>query len=166
MSERTVCIVDDDPDIREAMRFALELDGTSSFLTGTDGARLELEYVGSGFVAGERGLVITNRHVLQPWWNNAAIQTVVGLGYEPRFLLLEPAQLAEHVAQLADSLHDVARSGLALRPHHPGVFVVPAHALAEVEKRAPQLPTDAVLLVNLSGRGDKDLGIIEEARSE
>ncbi len=32
-----------------------------------------------------------------------------------------------------------------------------AHALAEAIKRAPQWPRDALLLVNLSGRGDKDV---------
>ena len=33
----------------------------------------------------------------------------------------------------------------------------PAHALAHVAKLAPTLPVDAVVLVNLSGRGDKDI---------
>jgi tryptophan synthase beta chain len=32
-----------------------------------------------------------------------------------------------------------------------------AHALAEAIRRAPRLPKSRVLLVNLSGRGDKDL---------
>ena len=32
-----------------------------------------------------------------------------------------------------------------------------AHALAEVRKLAPTLPTDGIVLVNLSGRGDKDV---------
>ena len=40
-----------------------------------------------------------------------------------------------------------------------------AHAVAEAIKRAPTMPRDSVLLVNLSGRGDKDLdtviGILE-----
>jgi tryptophan synthase beta chain len=31
-----------------------------------------------------------------------------------------------------------------------------AHAVAHVRKLAPTLPTDAVVLINLSGRGDKD----------
>ena len=39
--------------------------------------------------------------------------------------------------------------------------IIPAlessHALAEAIKRAPSLPKDAILLVNLSGRGDKDM---------
>ena len=32
-----------------------------------------------------------------------------------------------------------------------------SHAIAEVVKLAPRLGRDATLLVNLSGRGDKDL---------
>ncbi len=36
-----------------------------------------------------------------------------------------------------------------------------AHAVAEAIKRAPQMPEDGVLVVNLSGRGDKDLEIVE-----
>jgi tryptophan synthase beta chain len=35
-----------------------------------------------------------------------------------------------------------------------------AHAVAEAVKRAPTLPKDAIILVNLSGRGDKDLNTI------
>lgn len=39
----------------------------------------------------------------------------------------------------------------------------PAHALAEVIKRAPHMKRDQIILVNLSGRGDKDLGIFQAA---
>jgi tryptophan synthase beta chain len=35
-----------------------------------------------------------------------------------------------------------------------------AHAMAEAIRRAPAMPKDSVLLVNLSGRGDKDLGTV------
>jgi tryptophan synthase beta chain len=35
-----------------------------------------------------------------------------------------------------------------------------AHAVAEAVKRAPTMPKDSIILVNLSGRGDKDLGTI------
>jgi tryptophan synthase beta chain len=37
-----------------------------------------------------------------------------------------------------------------------------AHALAYATKLAPTLPKDAVLLVNLSGRGDKDMATVAE----
>ena len=44
--------------------------------------------------------------------------------------------------------------------------IIPAlessHAIAEVIKRAPSLPKDHVIIVNLSGRGDKDLGTVIE----
>jgi tryptophan synthase beta chain len=39
----------------------------------------------------------------------------------------------------------------------------PAHAVAEVLKRAPKMPRDAIVVINLSGRGDKDLGIFQSA---
>ncbi len=36
-----------------------------------------------------------------------------------------------------------------------------AHAVAEVLKRARRLPADSIAIVNISGRGDKDLGIFQ-----
>jgi tryptophan synthase beta chain len=45
--------------------------------------------------------------------------------------------------------------------------IIPAlessHALAYATRLAPTLPKDRILLVNLSGRGDKDLHIVAEA---
>jgi tryptophan synthase beta chain len=42
--------------------------------------------------------------------------------------------------------------------------IIPAlessHAVAEVIKRAPTMPKDSIILVNMSGRGDKDLGTV------
>jgi tryptophan synthase beta chain len=38
-----------------------------------------------------------------------------------------------------------------------------AHAVAEAIKLAPTMPRDSVLLVNLSGRGDKDLDTVIKA---
>jgi tryptophan synthase beta chain len=37
-----------------------------------------------------------------------------------------------------------------------------AHAVAEVIKRAPKMKTSDVVIVNISGRGDKDVGIMRE----
>jgi len=39
----------------------------------------------------------------------------------------------------------------------------PSHALAEVIKRVPRMRREEVVVVNLSGRGDKDLGIFQSA---
>ena len=44
--------------------------------------------------------------------------------------------------------------------------IIPAlessHAVAEAVKRAPKMKKNEVLLVNISGRGDKDMGILQE----
>jgi tryptophan synthase beta chain len=37
-----------------------------------------------------------------------------------------------------------------------------AHAVAEVMKRAPKMKKSEVVIVNISGRGDKDIGILRE----
>ena len=42
----------------------------------------------------------------------------------------------------------------------------PSHALAAVVLRAPSMPKDALLVVNLCGRGDKDIFTVARARGE
>jgi tryptophan synthase beta chain len=37
-----------------------------------------------------------------------------------------------------------------------------AHAVAEVIKRAPRMKKSEIVIVNISGRGDKDMGILRE----
>jgi tryptophan synthase beta chain len=37
-----------------------------------------------------------------------------------------------------------------------------AHAVAEVIKRAPKMKKSDIVIVNVSGRGDKDIGILRE----
>ena len=48
--------------------------------------------------------------------------------------------------------------------------IIPAlessHAVAEAIKRAPTMPRDSILLVNLSGRGDKDLDTVMKELGE
>jgi tryptophan synthase beta chain len=39
-----------------------------------------------------------------------------------------------------------------------------AHAVAEAVRRAPTMAKDQVIIVNLSGRGDKDMENVAEAR--
>ncbi|HEX3350386.1 MAG TPA: tryptophan synthase subunit beta, partial [Acetobacteraceae bacterium] len=38
----------------------------------------------------------------------------------------------------------------------------PAHALAHVSKIAPEMPKDAIVLMNMCGRGDKDIFTVAE----
>jgi len=37
-----------------------------------------------------------------------------------------------------------------------------AHAVAETIKRAPKMPKESIVIVNISGRGDKDIGILRD----
>ena len=48
--------------------------------------------------------------------------------------------------------------------HYEGIIpaLESAHALAYAAKLAPTLPKDRILLVNLSGRGDKDMHTVAE----
>ena len=54
-----------------------------------DGAIFRVEYTGTGFlVDAEKGTVLTNRHIAQPWWKTAAASGLIEDGYEARFLHL------------------------------------------------------------------------------
>ena len=44
----------------------------------------EVEYVGTGFLVDRRGLVLTNRHVSEPWWNNDYAQSLIERGFVPK----------------------------------------------------------------------------------
>jgi tryptophan synthase beta chain len=50
-----------------------------------------------------------------------------------------------------------------LLSHKEGIIpaLESAHAIAEVIKRAPKMPRETIVVINLSGRGDKDLGIFQ-----
>ena len=58
---------------------------------------------------------------------------------------------------------DEALEAARLLAHKEGIIpaLESAHAVAEVIKRAPKMRRDEIVVVNLSGRGDKDLGIFQ-----
>lgn len=42
------------------------------------------DYFGTGFLVDKRGLLLTNRHVAEPWWNDAAAERLATQGFTPR----------------------------------------------------------------------------------
>ena len=52
------------------------------------------------------------------------------------------------------------------RQTHRNVYDGKTHALAYVEKLAPTLPKEHLIVANLSGRGDKDVFTVAEAMGE
>ena len=58
----------------------LTLDGS--------GRVFRIDYTGTGFLADSSGLVLTSRHIAEPWWKSDAAAPLLESGYEPHLLLL------------------------------------------------------------------------------
>jgi S1-C subfamily serine protease len=63
-------------------------DATAVLTPEGEGAIHTIEYYGTGFLVQASGLVLTNRHVAEPWWNDTTAAALEGQGYSPRFLYL------------------------------------------------------------------------------
>ena len=74
------------------------LDESGAPVNGPDGEPLldpegtgpvhSVEYVGTGFLVDRRGIILTNRHLAEPWWNDAQAQALAAAGTPPRLTLL------------------------------------------------------------------------------
>jgi len=143
---------------------------------GVEGVRLiGVEAAGEGLVtgkhaaslcAGRPGVLHGNRTYLLQDANGQILEThsiSAGLDYPgvgPEHAWLKDAGRDEYVAvtdaAALQAFHDLCRME----------GIIPAlessHALAYAAQIAPGMPRDAVLLVNLSGRGDKDMHTVAE----
>ena len=120
----------------------------------------------ASLTAGRSGVLHGNRTYLLQDENGQIIEThsvSAGLDYPgvgPEHAWLKDSGRAEYVTITDDealqAFHDLCRFE----------GIIPAlessHALAYAAKLAPTLPKDKVLLVNLSGRGDKDIHTVAE----
>ena len=120
----------------------------------------------ASLVAGRPGVLHGNRTYLLQDEHGQIIEThsiSAGLDYPgvgPEHAWLKDSGRAEYVT---------IEDGEALAAFHAlcryeGIIpaLEPSHALAHAAKIAPTMPKDAVLLVNLSGRGDKDMHTVAE----
>ncbi|MDT3736156.1 MAG: tryptophan synthase subunit beta [Denitratisoma sp.] len=120
----------------------------------------------ASLIAGRPGVLHGNRTYLLQDENGQIIEThsiSAGLDYPgvgPEHAWLKDSHRADYVAVTDDealaAFHALCRNE----------GIIPAlessHALAYAAKLAPTLPKDKLLLVNLSGRGDKDMHTVAE----
>jgi DNA-binding response OmpR family regulator len=57
-------------------------EGNTVYTTEGRAPELRADYFGSGFIAGE-GKILTNHHVVQPWWQNEDLSSAFQQGLEP-----------------------------------------------------------------------------------
>ncbi|MFQ3622151.1 MAG: tryptophan synthase subunit beta [Acetobacteraceae bacterium] len=82
-------------------------------------------------------------------------------GVGPEHAWLKELGRVEYVAVTDDEALEAFR--LCTRTEGIIPALEPAHALAQVMKIAPELPRDAIVLMNLCGRGDKDIFTVADA---
>jgi len=130
------------------------------------GSGIETGQHAASLSAGRPGVLHGNRTYLLQNEDGQIIEThsiSAGLDYPgvgPEHAWLKDIQRAEYVgitdAEALQAFHDLCRFE----------GIIPAlessHALAYAAKLAPTLPKDKILLVNLSGRGDKDMHTVAE----
>lgn len=57
-------------------------DGNTVYTTEGRAPEVRVDFFGTGFIAGE-GKILTNHHVVQPWWENEELAGAVQQGLEP-----------------------------------------------------------------------------------
>jgi S1-C subfamily serine protease len=63
-------------------------DGSFQLSVESSGPIHAVDYFGTGFLVDPKGLVMTNRHVAEPWWRNEMTGPMGAAGLRPRFLHL------------------------------------------------------------------------------
>jgi tryptophan synthase beta chain len=107
----------------------------------------------------------TYSYVLQDSGGQIALTHSVSAGLDypsigPEHAALRDSGRAEYVP--ASDAEALAATTLLARTEGIIPALESAHAVAEVVKRAPRMKKSEVVIVNVSGRGDKDIGIMRE----
>ena len=105
-----------------------------SWFSPRSGRPWQSEYTGSGFLVNAAGYIVTNRHVAQPWTEEATVQPLIDAGAEPvlveftaTFPQLMPIDVAQKETLRRQDALDVAV--IRVRPEQvAGVPVLPLRA--------------------------------------
>ena len=119
-----------------------------------------------GFTGARPGVLQgTYTYVLQNEDGQIALTHSISAGLDYPAIGPEHAWLADQKRAEYAAVSDAAALDAAkLLSRTEGIIpaLESAHAVAEVIKRAPRMKKSDVVIVNISGRGDKDIGIIRE----
>jgi len=72
-----------DPESGKPLRYSEEAEGVYLFSVEGEGELVELPFTGTAFVIGKEGLLMTNKHVAEPWLEDERSQVPVELGLMP-----------------------------------------------------------------------------------
>jgi S1-C subfamily serine protease len=62
-------------------------DGSLVLAPESSGPLFTQDYFGTGFLVDRQGLLLTNRHVAEPWWNDSTAERLIKEGMKPRFVV-------------------------------------------------------------------------------
>jgi tryptophan synthase beta chain len=107
----------------------------------------------------------TRSYVLQDGAGQIAATHSISAGLDypsigPEHAWLHDTSRAEYVA--ASDTETLEATTLLAKTEGIIPALESAHAIAEVIKRAPKMKNSEIVIVNISGRGDKDIGILRE----
>ncbi len=139
------------------------LDHKSVILVGVEaaGKGLDTDQHAASLARGSAGVLHGNRtYLLQDEDGQIADAHSISAGLDypgigPEHAWLKDSGRVEYVAATDDEALEAFQLCCRLEGIIPALE--PSHALAEVIKRAPQLPKEHIIVMNMCGRGDKDI---------
>jgi len=63
-------------------------EGHPIFSFDGNGPEVKFDVFGTGFIVGPNGLVVTNRHVAEPWWKNDELNEMTSQGFQSEISLI------------------------------------------------------------------------------
>ncbi len=72
-----------DPATQRPLRYIEAEDGIAVFTLEEQGEELQLMFSGTAFVVSEAGLLLTNKHVAEPWQDDSQVESITARGLTP-----------------------------------------------------------------------------------